>query len=181
MVPIGRSAFVGHDGWTPAHCQSRTWGSEMLIRGGGRWTSEPMAGDAWISITSASTSPLPVPADAVSPICPAAGSAYCRTGIRARAAWRITWPLSPRPVPCSASHRWPESAGTRRVSPSLEERNPDMHQEIDALRANRSGLFEPQLPGVRLELVEQRRFRIDQLEKLRVDAAEAAAAGDGIR
>jgi len=30
-------------------------------------------------------------------------------------------------------------------------------------------------------LVEQRRFRIDQLEKLRVDAAEAAAAGDGIR
>jgi DnaK suppressor protein len=56
-----------------------------------------------------------------------------------------------------------------------------MHREIDASRIKTSVVFEPQLPGVRSELVEQRRFRIDQLEKLRVDAAEAAATGDESR
>jgi DnaK suppressor protein len=53
-----------------------------------------------------------------------------------------------------------------------------MHQEIDASRIKTSVVFEPQLPGLRSELLEQRRFRIDQLDKLRADAAEAAATGD---
>jgi DnaK suppressor protein len=53
-----------------------------------------------------------------------------------------------------------------------------MHQEIDALRTKRSAVLELQPPAIRLELVEQRRFRIEQLEWLRVDAAEAAATAD---
>jgi len=53
-----------------------------------------------------------------------------------------------------------------------------MHQEIDALRTKRSAVLELQPPAIRLELIEQRRFRIEQLEKLRVDAAEAAAIAD---
>jgi DnaK suppressor protein len=53
-----------------------------------------------------------------------------------------------------------------------------MHQEIDALPTKRSAVLEPQLPAIRSELVEQRSFRIEQLEKLRVDAAEAATTAD---
>jgi DnaK suppressor protein len=53
-----------------------------------------------------------------------------------------------------------------------------MHQQIDALGTKRLAVLEPQLPAIRSELVEQRRFRIEQLEKLRVDAAEAANAAD---
>jgi DnaK suppressor protein len=53
-----------------------------------------------------------------------------------------------------------------------------MHQEIDASRTKVSAVLEPQLPAIRSELVEQRAFRIEQLENLRVGAAEAAATGD---
>jgi DnaK suppressor protein len=54
-----------------------------------------------------------------------------------------------------------------------------MHREIDAVRTTRSvAVLERRLPAVRSELDEQRRFRIEQLDELRVDAAEAAATAD---
>jgi DnaK suppressor protein len=53
-----------------------------------------------------------------------------------------------------------------------------MHQEIDALRTDTSAVSERHLPAIRSDLVEQRRFRMEQLEELRVDAAEAAVAAD---
>jgi DnaK suppressor protein len=53
-----------------------------------------------------------------------------------------------------------------------------MHQEIDVVQTQRSAVLEPQLPAIRSELDEQRRFRIEQLEQLRVDAAEAAGSAD---
>jgi DnaK suppressor protein len=54
-----------------------------------------------------------------------------------------------------------------------------MHREIDAVRTTRSvAVLERRLPAVRSELDEQRRLRIEQLDELRVDAAEAAATAD---
>ena len=57
-----------------------------------------------------------------------------------------------------------------------------MHREMDAMRTTRSvAVLERQLPAIRSELVEQRRFRMEQLEELKVDSAEAAATADGPR
>ena len=83
---------------------------EMPIRGGARWTTEPMSGGAWTCATSASTSLPPVPAYAVSPISTAAGSAGYRTGTAALATCRIAHasPLSARPVSCAASQPLPQ-------------------------------------------------------------------------
>jgi RNA polymerase-binding transcription factor DksA len=55
-----------------------------------------------------------------------------------------------------------------------------MRQEIDARRTARStaGLFGRQLPAIRADLDQQRRFRSEQLEELAVDAAEAMATAD---
>jgi RNA polymerase-binding transcription factor len=53
-----------------------------------------------------------------------------------------------------------------------------MHQEISTVRTKRSAVLKPQLPAIRSELDEQRSFRIEQLEMLRVDAVEAAATAD---
>ena len=53
-----------------------------------------------------------------------------------------------------------------------------MHQKIDALRTKTAAVLERQLPAIRSELVEHRRFRIEQLEELRVDATEAAVTAD---
>jgi DnaK suppressor protein len=55
-----------------------------------------------------------------------------------------------------------------------------MRQEIDAQRTARStaGLFGRQLPAIRADLGQQRRFRSEQLEELVVDAAEAMATAD---
>ena len=47
------------------------------------------------------------------------------------------------------------------------------------MRATRStAVLERRLPAIRSKLVEQRRFRIEQLEELKVDAAEALAITD---
>jgi DnaK suppressor protein len=55
-----------------------------------------------------------------------------------------------------------------------------MRQEIDAVRTTTRSAAESvrQLPAIRAELDQQRRFRTEQLEKLAVDAAEAVAAAD---
>ena len=55
-----------------------------------------------------------------------------------------------------------------------------MRQEIDARRTARStaGLFGRQLPAIRADLDQQRRFRSERLEELAVDAAEAMATAD---
>jgi RNA polymerase-binding transcription factor len=55
-----------------------------------------------------------------------------------------------------------------------------MLQKIDAVRttARSAAEFESQLPTLRAELDEQRHFRIEQLEELAVDAAEATATAD---
>jgi DnaK suppressor protein len=55
-----------------------------------------------------------------------------------------------------------------------------MPQEIGAERTARStaGLFGRQLPAIRADLDQQRRFRSEQLEELAVDAAEAMATAD---
>jgi DnaK suppressor protein len=56
-----------------------------------------------------------------------------------------------------------------------------MPQEIDAARTtarSTAGLFERQLPAIREDLDQQRRFRSEQLEALAVDAAEAMATAD---
>lgn len=53
-----------------------------------------------------------------------------------------------------------------------------MHQ-IHPVRTIRSvAALERQLPAIRAELVQQRRFRSEQLELLKVDAAEALAIAD---
>jgi DnaK suppressor protein len=55
-----------------------------------------------------------------------------------------------------------------------------MRQEIDAVRTTTRSAAESvrQLPAIRAELDQQRRFRTEQLEELAVDAAEAVAAAD---
>jgi hypothetical protein len=54
-----------------------------------------------------------------------------------------------------------------------------MHENIDTAPTPRSvAQSSHQLAAVRAELEEQRRFRIEQLEELKVDAAEAVAATD---
>lgn len=57
-----------------------------------------------------------------------------------------------------------------------------MRQEIDAVRtATRSAAeFEHQLPAIRAELDQQRRFRLEQLEQLALEA-EAMATADQAR
>jgi DnaK suppressor protein len=56
-----------------------------------------------------------------------------------------------------------------------------MHQEFDAVRTARSAVMERQLPAIRAELDRQRRFRIEQLQELTADAAEAIATADDAR
>ncbi len=55
-----------------------------------------------------------------------------------------------------------------------------MRQKIDAVRTTTGSAagFEHQLPAIRAELDQQRRFRTEQLEKLAVDAAEAVSTAD---
>ena len=55
-----------------------------------------------------------------------------------------------------------------------------MRQKIDAMRTTIGSPagFEHQLPAIRAELDQQRRFRTEQLEKLAVDAAEAVSTAD---
>jgi DnaK suppressor protein len=55
-----------------------------------------------------------------------------------------------------------------------------MRQEIDAVRTTTRSAAQSvrQLPAIRAELDQQRRFRTEQLEELAVDAAEAVAAAD---
>jgi DnaK suppressor protein len=55
-----------------------------------------------------------------------------------------------------------------------------MRQKIDAVRTTTGSPagFEHQLPAIRAELDQQRRFRTEQLEKLAVDAAEAVSTAD---
>ena len=55
-----------------------------------------------------------------------------------------------------------------------------MRQEIDAVRTTTGSAaeFEHQLPAIRAELDQQRRFRLEQLEQLAVEAAEATATAD---
>ena len=48
-------------------------------------------------------------------------------------------------------------------------------------RAGSTAVSERSLPGIRAELDQQRRLRIDQLKELTVDAAEAVTAADGPR
>ena len=55
-----------------------------------------------------------------------------------------------------------------------------MYQEIER-PASSSAVLDRPLPGIRAELNEQRRLRIDQLMELRADAGEAATADDGDR
>ena len=56
-----------------------------------------------------------------------------------------------------------------------------MPQEIGAVRTaagSAAGLFGRQLPNIRADLDQQRRFRTEQLKELAVDAAQAAASAD---
>jgi DnaK suppressor protein len=56
-----------------------------------------------------------------------------------------------------------------------------MPQEIGATRTtarSTAGLFDRQLPAIRADLDQQRRFRSEQLEELAVDAAEAMATAN---
>jgi RNA polymerase-binding transcription factor DksA len=55
-----------------------------------------------------------------------------------------------------------------------------MRQKIDAVWTTPGQLLSlcRQLPAIRAELDQQRRFRTEQLEELAVDAAESAAAAD---
>jgi DnaK suppressor protein len=54
-----------------------------------------------------------------------------------------------------------------------------VHHKIDLKRTTGSAAHsEHQLSAIRAELHQQRRFRIEQLDELGVDAAEAVAAGD---
>ena len=56
-----------------------------------------------------------------------------------------------------------------------------MRQEIGAARTiarSTAGLFGRQLPAIRADLDQQRRFRSERLEELAVDAAEAMATAD---
>ena len=55
-----------------------------------------------------------------------------------------------------------------------------MYQEIER-PASSTGVLDRPLPGIRAELNEQRRLRIDQLMELTADAGEAATAADGDR
>ena len=48
-------------------------------------------------------------------------------------------------------------------------------------RAGSTAVSERSLPGIRAELDQQRRLRIDQLKELTADAAEAVTAADGPR
>jgi DnaK suppressor protein len=58
-----------------------------------------------------------------------------------------------------------------------------MRQEIDAVRITTGSAaeFEHQLPAIRAELNQQRGFRLEQLEQLAVEAAEAMATADQAR
>jgi RNA polymerase-binding transcription factor DksA len=53
-----------------------------------------------------------------------------------------------------------------------------MHQQIPVRTIGSVAAFDRQLPAIRAELVQQRRFRSEQLEQLEVDAAEALATAD---
>jgi DnaK suppressor protein len=53
-----------------------------------------------------------------------------------------------------------------------------VHQKIDSVRPANSAVLEHQLPDIQAELDKQRRYRIDQLDELAVDATEAVATGD---
>jgi DnaK suppressor protein len=56
-----------------------------------------------------------------------------------------------------------------------------VHQKIDSVRPTNSAVLEHQVPAIQAELDKQRRSRIDQLDELTVDAAEAVATGDECR
>jgi DnaK suppressor protein len=57
-----------------------------------------------------------------------------------------------------------------------------MHQRTAVVRrASSTAVSERSLPGIRAELDQQRRLRIDQLKELTADAAEAVTAADGPR
>jgi len=61
----------------------------------------------------------------------------------------------------------------------LKRKGYTMHQQIDAAPTARlAGGIEHELSAVRAELDEQRCFRIEQLDELSLDAAEAGTAGD---
>lgn len=56
-----------------------------------------------------------------------------------------------------------------------------MHQKADAATDTRSAGLDGQPAGVRTQLDQQRRFRIEQLHELSAEAAEAIATGDDPR
>jgi DnaK suppressor protein len=56
-----------------------------------------------------------------------------------------------------------------------------VHQKIDSVRPTNSAVLEHQLPAIQAELDKQRRYRIDQLDELTVNATEAVATGDECR
>ena len=58
-----------------------------------------------------------------------------------------------------------------------------MRQEIDAVRTTNGSTaeFEHQLPAIRGELDQQRRFRLEQLDQLAVETAAAMATADQAR
>jgi hypothetical protein len=58
-----------------------------------------------------------------------------------------------------------------------------MRQEIGAVRTARASAaeFEHQLPAIRAKLDQQRRFRLEQLKQLAVEAAEATVTADQAR
>src|SRR5215212_643589 len=85
-----------------------------------------MPDGAWTCTTSASTSPPPVLADAVSRISTLAGSAGCPTGTPARVSCKTSdITLSTQPVPCRDKDRRPIFAGSRtgdQATPSKKDR-----------------------------------------------------------
>jgi DnaK suppressor protein len=56
-----------------------------------------------------------------------------------------------------------------------------VHQKTDSATNTKSAAFDRQPPAIRTELDQQRRFRIEQLQELTADAAEAIATADDPR
>jgi RNA polymerase-binding transcription factor DksA len=56
-----------------------------------------------------------------------------------------------------------------------------MHPKIDSVWSNNSTVLQDRLPAIRAELVQQRRFRAEQLNELAEDAADARVTADTSR
>ena len=72
----------------------------------------------------------------------------------------------------------PPPAPPTQLPPCLERRNRCTTRSILERTTGSAAHSERQLSAIRAELDQQRRFRIEQLDELAVDAAEAVAAGD---